>query len=116
MEKNIKQEIISYLTKTSNHIFIKPKCTFNYQTSSYDYDFSEFTYFKVIKKSNEEFTYLEGGRIHHIDIDYYIKYWGDNAKDVLSNSLFQMKKMKSVKKNKFVIEDIGNKHGIYVGK
>lgn len=116
MEKNIKQEIISYLTKTSNHIFIKPKCSFNYQTSSYDYDFSEFTYFKVIRKNDEEFNYLENGKMYTIDIDHYIKYWGVNAKNVLSNSLFQMKKMKSVKKNKFVIDDIANKHGIYVGK
>ena len=56
MEKNIKQEIVSYLTKTSQHTFIKPKCSFNYQTGKYEYDYTQFTYFKVFKKHEKSIT------------------------------------------------------------
>lgn len=107
MEKNIKQEIISYLTKTSGHTFIKPKSKWISKNGQIgvEYDYTDFTYFKVFK-NGDEFTYLENGKVNKIDIDYYIKYWGNNAKNVLSNSLFQMKMMKSVKQNKWVKEEI----------
>ena len=105
MEKNIKKEIVSYLTKTSQHTFIKPKCSFNYKTGKYEYDYTDFTYFKVFK-NGDEFTYLENGKVNKIDIDYYIKYWNKNAKNVLSNSLFKMKMVKSIKQNKYVNSEI----------
>jgi len=109
MEKNIKQEIVNYLTKTTQHTFIKPKATFKWGNETkagyYEYDYENFTYFKVFKNEGE-FTYLENGKVNKIDIDYYIKYWGNNAKNVLSNSLFQMKMMKSVKQNKWVNSEI----------
>ena len=107
MEKNIKQEIISYLTKTSGHTFIKPKSKWISKNGqiNVEYDYTDFTYFKVFK-NEDEFTYLENGKVNKIDIDYHIKYWGNNAKTVLSNSLFQMKMMKSVKQNKWVKEEI----------
>jgi hypothetical protein len=106
MEKNIKTQIVSYLTKTSNHTFIKPKATFKWGNETkagyYEYDYENFTYFKVFK-NGDEFTYLENGRLNKIDIDYYIKYWGNNAKDVISKILFLDKKMISVRKNDFII-------------
>jgi len=107
MEKNIKQEIVNYLTKTTQHTFIKPKSKWVNKNGqiSVEYDYTDFTYFKVFKNEGE-FTYLENGRLNKIDIDYYIKYWGNNAKNVLSNSLFQMKMMKSVKQNKWVNSEI----------
>ena len=108
--EQIKQEIVNYLTKTSIHTFIKPKVTFKWKQegSHYEYDYNEFTYFKVIKIENE-FYYLESSKsnkLNKIDIDNYIKYWGNNAKCVLSNSLFLDKKMKSVKSNKYHLEQI----------
>ena len=107
MEKNIKQEIISYLTKTSGHTFIKPKSKWISKNGqiSVEYDYTDFTYFKAFK-NGDEFTYLENGKVNKIDIDYYIKYWGNNAKNVLSNSLFQMKMMTSIKQNKWIKEEI----------
>lgn len=112
-QEQIKQEIVKYLTKTSQHTFIKPKVTFKWKTegSCYEYDYNDFTYFKVIK-IEEDFYYLEkqngtsNYKLSKIDIDYYIKYWGNNAKCVISNNLFLDKKMKSVKNNKYHLEQI----------
>ena len=115
-QEQIKQEIVSYLTKTSVHTFIKPKATFKWGDSKtpgyYEYDYNDSTYFKVIK-TGEEFFILENitqskpeYRLTKIDIDFYIKYWDNNSKCVLSNSLFQEKKMKSVKSNKYHLSEI----------
>ena len=107
MEKNIKTEIVSYLTKTSKHTFIKPKSKWITKDGKVqlEYDFNDFTYFKVFV-DGENFTYLENSKIYKLDIDYYIKYWSNNAKDVISKSLFWDKKMKSVRQNKFVNSEI----------
>ena len=55
--EQIKQEIVNYLTKTSQHTFVKPKATFKWGDSKtpgyYEYDYNEFTYFKVIKNGDE---------------------------------------------------------------
>ena len=65
MEKNIKQEIISYLTKTSGHTFIKPKSKWISKNGqiSVEYDYTDFTYFKAFK-NGDEFTYLENGTLN----------------------------------------------------
>lgn len=115
--EQIKQEIVNYLTKTSIHTFVKPKSTFKWGDSKtpgyYEYDYNEFTYFKVIK-IEEDFYYLEKQnsnskyKLNKIDIDIYIKYYGNNAKCVISNNLFLDKKMKSVKSNKYHLEEIKN--------
>jgi hypothetical protein len=112
MEKNIKTEIVNYLTKTTKHTFIKPKSKWTTKDGqiSVEYDYNDFTYFKVFM-DGENFTYLENGKINKVDIDYYIKYWGNNAKDVISKSLFWNKKMKSVKQNKFVNSEIDKLRG-----
>jgi len=114
--EQIKQEIVNYLTKTSIHTFVKPKATFKWGDSKtpgyYEYDYNEFTYFKVIKKEDEFFQLEKSGssnyKLSKIDIDTYIKYYGNNAKCVLSNNLFLDKKMKSVKSNKYHLEEIKN--------
>ena len=114
--EQFKQEIVNYLTKTSQHTFIKPKSTFNWgqEGSHYEYDYSEFTYFKVIK-IGEHFFYLENSngqntpktyKLYKIDIDSKIEYWGNNTKCVISNLLFLDKKMKSVKSNKWHLGEI----------
>lgn len=109
--EQIKQEIVNYLTKTSIHTFIKPKATFKWKTegSYYEYDYNDFTYFKLIK-IGEDFFYLEKNnsnyKLNKIDIDIYIKYYGNNSKCVISNNLFLDKKMKSVKSNKYHLEQI----------
>lgn len=115
-KEQIKQEIVSYLTKTSIHTFIKPKATFKWKQegSHYEYDYNEFTYFKVIK-IDEDFYYIENSngqntpttyRLNKIEIDNFINYWGSNTKCVISNQLFLDKKMKSVKSNKYHLEEI----------
>lgn len=114
--EQIKGEIVNYLTKTSQHTFIKPKSTFKWRQggSHYEYDYNEFTYFKVIK-IGEDFFYLENSngqntpttyKLYKIDIDSKIKYWGNNTKCVISNLLFLGKKMKSVKSNKWHLGEI----------
>lgn len=109
--EQIKQEIVNYLTKTSQHTFVKPKATFKWGDSKtpgyYEYDYNEFTYFKVIK-NEDEFLQLENNKLTKINIDTYIKYYGNNAKCVISNNLFLDKKMKSVKSNKHHLEEIKN--------
>jgi hypothetical protein len=107
--EQIKQEIVNYLTKTSQHTFVKPKSIYKWsQTGSqYEYDYKDFTYFKVIK-NEDEFFRLENNKLTKIDIDYYIKYYVNNAKCVISNNLFLDKKMKSVKSNKYHLEEIKN--------
>lgn len=112
-QEQIKQEIVNYLTKTSIHTFIKPKATYKYsQTGSqYEYDYNEFTYFKVIKIEDEFFQLEKSGnnyKLSKIDIDTYIKYYNNNAKCVISNNLFLDKKMKSVKSNKYHLGEIKN--------
>jgi hypothetical protein len=113
-QEQIKQEIVSYLTKTADHTFIKPKATFKWGDSKtpgyYEYDYDNFTYFKIMIE-NGEFYSLEnsgalGYKVSKIDIDNYIKYWGNNSKGVLSNSLFLDKKMKSVKSNRYHLGEI----------
>ena len=113
MEKNIKTEIVSYLTKTAKHTFIKPKSKWVNKDGKFqlEYDYTDFTYFKVFV-DGENFTYLENGKINKLDIDYYIKYWENNAKDVLSKSLFLDKKMKSVKQTKYVNLDVDQLRGL----
>lgn len=107
--EQIKQEIFNYLTKTSIHTFVKPKSNYKWsQTGSqYEYDYNEFTYFKIIK-NEDEFFKLENDKLTKIDIDNYIKYYGNNAKCVLSHNLFLDKKMKSVKSNKYHLGEIKN--------
>ena len=115
-KEQIKQEIVNYLTKTSIHTFIKPKATFKWRQegSNYEYDYNEFSYFKVVK-IGEDFYYLENSngqntpttyRLKKIEIDNFINYWGNNTKCVISNQLFLDKKMKSVKSNKYHLEQI----------
>jgi len=113
-QEQIKQEIVSYLTKTADHTFIKRKATFKCGDSKtpgyYEYDYDNFTYFKIMIE-NGEFYSLEnsgalGYKVSKIDIDNYIKYWGNNSKCVLSNSLFLYKKMKSVKSNRYHLGEI----------
>ena len=104
VEQN-KQEVINYLTKTSKHVFLKPKATFKWGDSNnpgyYEYDFENGTYFKVFNEG-EKWFYIEDSQIKKLDIDHYLKYYGSNSKCVIGNILFLNKKMKSVKNNKFV--------------
>jgi hypothetical protein len=113
-QEQIKQEIVNYLTKTAAHTFIKPKSTFKWGDSKtpgyYEYDYDDFTYFKIIIKEGEFYSLEKSGtqgyRVSKIDIDNYIKYWGNNAKCVISHNLFLDKKMKSVKSNSYHLGEI----------
>ena len=72
--EQIKNEIINYLTKVSNHTFMR-----NGQ------------YFKVFKEYyNDEviFKILENDKITIFDFNQYIIWYGSNAKNVISNRLF----------------------------
>lgn len=111
-QEQIKQEIVSYLTKTSAHTFIKPKATTKWTKEGvyYEYDYNEFSYFRVMVQDGE-FFYLErygtqNYKLVKIDIDHYIKYYGNNSKCVISNNLFLNKKMKSVRSNKYNLGEI----------
>ena len=109
-QEQIKKEVITYLAKTSKHTFIKPKATFKWGNEkipgNYEYDYNEFTYFAVMDNTGEIWTILENDKTKSLDINYYIKYYGNNAKDVISKVLFQDKKMKSIKSNKKVKTDL----------
>lgn len=116
-QEQIKQEIVNYLTKTSGHTFIKPKATFKWGNSEkpgyYEYDYNDFTYFKIVIK-DDEFFYLEKNgsgdyKMYGINIDKeynYITCYGNNSKCVISHNLFLGKKMKSVRSNKYHLGEI----------
>lgn len=113
-KEQIKQEIVNYLTKTSGHTFIKPSTKFKYGNSEtpgyYEYDYDDFTYFKIVMKG-DEFFYLEKNersdyKMYQINIDNSINYYGNNSKCVISHTLFLNKKMKSVKGNKYHLGEI----------
>jgi len=111
-QDQIKTEIVNYLTKTSIHTFLKPKATFKWGDSNkpgyYEYDYENGTYFKVFTESGNWFT-IEDGKVKDLNIEHYIKYYGNNAMCVISHKLFLDKKMKSVRNNKYVqsiIEEI----------
>ena len=107
--EQIKKEVTNYLEKTTNHLFIKPKATFKWgnenKSGYYEYDYQNFTYFKIFKKENDYYI-LEDGKVKKIDIDYYIKYWNNNSMCVISNNLFLNKKMKSIKQNLKNLDEI----------
>jgi hypothetical protein len=113
--EQIKQEIVNYLTKTSQHTFVKPKVTYNWTQRENEYDYNDFTYFKVIKIEDDFFKLCGNQKSYNltkIDIDNYIRYYGNNAKCVLSHNLFLDKKMKSVKSNKYHLGEINKLIGI----
>lgn len=90
-QEQIQQEVINYLTKTSQHTFIKPGGT----------------YFKIFK-SNQEFHIFENGLLKSFDYQQFIKWYGENAKNVIKHRLFLDKKMTAVK-NIDKIEEIKEK-------
>jgi hypothetical protein len=111
-KEQIKQEIVNYLTKTSGHTFIKPKATTEWIKEGVycEYDYSDFTYFKMLVKDGE-FYYLEKRdrndyKLYPINIDNSITYYGNNSKCVITHNLFLDKKMKSVKSNKYHLGEI----------
>lgn len=105
-QEQIKSEIISYLTKTSNHVFIVPKKTWSTKEEKYIYDYKSYKLFKVVKIGDDFYTIIKNPILiidvkEKIDIDYYIKYYNNNAKNVIKHQLFLDKGMKSVKRKKF---------------
>jgi len=99
-----RQQVINYLKKTSNHVFLNPKSTFKWGTDKpghYEYDFDNGTYFKVFTRDDKWF-YLKDNKIYSLDIDHYLKYYENNAKCVISNLLFLNNNMKSIRNTKFV--------------
>lgn len=100
-QEQIKLEIISYLTKTSNHVFILPKQIWSYKDKKYIYNYEDYKLFKVIKVNDDFYTITSNDEKSKIDIDYYIKYYNNNSKNVIKHQLFLDKGMKSVKRKKF---------------
>lgn len=104
-----RKEVINYLTKTSKHVFIKPKATFKWGDANkpgyYEYDYENSTYFKVFSE-DEKWFYIEDGKVKDLDIEHYIKYYDSNAMCVISHKLFLDKKMKSIRNTKFVKSQI----------
>jgi hypothetical protein len=87
--EQIKTEVINYLTKTSNHTFQKENGS----------------YLKVFKKDDGSFYVFEDKTVNlPINIDQYISWYGENAKNVIKHRLFLDKKMKSVKNIKSLEE------------
>jgi hypothetical protein len=86
-QETIKQEIINYLTKTSQH-------TFSYEDGSL---------FKVVKDGDNFYTVDEKSSfpVKKINIDNTVAYYENNAKCVLKHRLFLNRPVKSIKSNKF---------------
>ena len=89
MEKNYKQEVMNYLTKTTSHVFQK----------------KDGTYLKVII-DNETVKVLEGTKVTTLDVDWYVKNYKENAKNVITHRLFLNKEVRSVKQTKYIKDEI----------
>lgn len=107
-QEQIRKEVIDYLDKTSLHVFIKPKSTFDWKESKYNYDYSDYTHFKIIKMPDGTYKKIEDNIIRDIDYEYYIKNYNENAKCVIKHTLFLNKKVKSIKSTKLTDEIIDN--------
>ena len=94
--EQITKEVINYLDKTTNHLFVKPKSSYDWNTSTYTYDYENGTYFKLFKKEDGYYL-IEDEKVKKIDIEHYIKYFGTNSKCVISHILFLNKKHKMYK-------------------
>ena len=110
-KEQLKLEVIAYLTKASKHTFINPKSTFIWGTtdieSRYDYDYENFTYFKIIM-DGDTLNVLENNKVRKVDIDWYINYYKNNSKCVIKNMLFLGKKMRAIKNNRYITEQVDN--------
>ena len=107
--EQIQNETMNYLNKTLVHTFIKPKATFKWGNETVpgrnEYDYNDFTYFKLIKIEND-FYILENNKLSKLDLEWYFKHYGKNAKCVIKHRLFLDKKVKSIKNTKFTKEQI----------
>lgn len=94
MKQTNKQEVINYLTKTSQH-------TFSYEDGKL---------FKVVKDGDLFYLVNENSvqRVKLIDIDNLLVYYEDNSKCVMKHSLFLNRKVKSIKTNKYTKETINS--------
>ena len=104
--EQIRQEVLNYLDKTSNHVFLKPDSTYVGQGPR-EYNYEKGSFFKIIKKEDGYYTFNSSfinDKIRKFDIESCIKVYGSNAKCVIKHSLFINKKMKSVKNNKHIQE------------
>ena len=93
-----KNRTISYLEKTSNHLFELKANQFS----------SEKVYLKVFK-DGDTFKVLDGDRIREINIDRTLGYYGGNTENVISNGLFVGRKANAVKQNKYIRKEIAEK-------
>lgn len=90
--EQIRQEVINYLTKTSNH-------TFNYEDGKL---------FKIVYK-DDKFYILDEKSLYNmkeLNLDSTISYYGSNAKNVIKHQLFLNKNLKSVRNTKFIKDSI----------
>lgn len=82
-----KQDVINYLTKTSQHTFVDNKENI----------------FKIVKIGNDFYDLRSDKKI---DYEWYIRIYELNAKHVLKHSLFLDKKYKSIKTYKIIREEV----------
>lgn len=93
-----KKRVINYLEKTSKHLFELKKTQFN----------SDRVLLKVFKDSDGNFKVLDGDRIRDINIDRMVDWYGGNAENVISNSLFVRREARAIRQRKYR-EDIQEK-------
>ena len=75
--EQIKTETISYLTKTSNHLFKIGEELMTIKVIEGE--------FYVVKTDLQ----LNNIKVNKLNIEYYEKYWGKNMKCVINHSLFK---------------------------
>lgn len=81
--EQIKSEVITYLNKTSIHLFTKENGEF----------------FKVLIEG-DNFIIINGLKVNTYNINYYVSSYGANAKNVIKHLLFLDRKVKSIKNYK----------------
>lgn len=91
-QEQIKQEVVNYLTKTSQH-------TFSYEDGSL---------FKI-EKVGDKFYLIDQKshkQVSEIEYDKTVSYYMENAKCVIKHRLFLSRPVKSIKTNKYTKEII----------
>jgi hypothetical protein len=82
-QEQIKQEVVNYLTKASQH-------TFSYKDGMI---------FKV-EKLGDKFYLVNNDKLTEIEYDKTITYYGSNSKCVIKHRLFLGRPVKSIRTNK----------------
>jgi len=97
--EQIKSEVVSYLNKTSKHLFVKENGEF---------------YNVIVEGDN--FILINGDKVTVYNVNDYVTWYGVNAKNAIKHILFLNRKLKSIKNFKVMKDKVSSIKESLVGK